>query len=589
MPIKATCSNCDRTYTLADAMAGRKLKCKDCGATFAAAAPAPRPRKPAAPPADERPRKKAAPRSGGGLLWWLVGSAAALFLLCVAGGGVLAVLIMMQPGNKATPENFAKLKHGMSEKDLTNLLGPPQPGAALNHPVTKGALDLPAGVWYDKALVWHGQGDAEFVVLVKDGQVAGAVGSDGRNIYAPLMDANDPNGQPLGILIANNNQKPDPNAKPIDPKALAEGFGKVRPGMSEQQVVALLGPATNTNVIPPQQLGDEQLPEARCLNWGRLSGDHARATFREDKLESGGATIDGKSIDLTRPDEPKVDPKALAENFGKVREGMSEKEVVALLGKPSQANRFPAKQVGDFLSPAAAVLRWGALKGDNVSVHFEDDKVTTGSGLINGKNVGLNRGDAFPDVNVNPNKGKMPADAAEKFAKIREGMTEKEVVALLGEGNSITFPAGEAFGKRTPARTVMTWGNVFGGDHITATLEDGKLVDASGRVNDKDLIMGFPDQKPDPGKKPVDVKALADGVAKLRLGMTEKQVTDLLGPPANTADFPARVVGGRKVPAKKHLLWGAPEWGNLTIILSEDKLESGIGFINGKPVKVGAP
>jgi len=34
MPIKAVCPECDKAYTLADAMEGKSVKCKACGQAF---------------------------------------------------------------------------------------------------------------------------------------------------------------------------------------------------------------------------------------------------------------------------------------------------------------------------------------------------------------------------------------------------------------------------------------------------------------------------------------------------------------------------------------------------------------------------
>ena len=34
MPIKTVCPECDKAYTLADAMEGKSVKCKACGQAF---------------------------------------------------------------------------------------------------------------------------------------------------------------------------------------------------------------------------------------------------------------------------------------------------------------------------------------------------------------------------------------------------------------------------------------------------------------------------------------------------------------------------------------------------------------------------
>src|SRR5262245_35788833 len=120
MAIQVTCPNCNQTHSLADALAGKTIKCVQCGRPVVAPAATPPP--PAAGTTAPPPRSR--------LHWWLVAAAGSLCLLCLGCGGVGALLVfLLWPASKATPENFAKLKHGMTEKDLTALLGPPQPGA----------------------------------------------------------------------------------------------------------------------------------------------------------------------------------------------------------------------------------------------------------------------------------------------------------------------------------------------------------------------------------------------------------------------------------------------------------------------------
>jgi hypothetical protein len=108
-------------------------------APFAQAPPAPPPAPPAARPArgipvaavaqpepydDEssrptRPRRRPA---RGSLLWlWLLLGGIGLALLV----GVLVLVLVLTGGNKVTPENFAKLRGGMTENEVTQILGAP--------------------------------------------------------------------------------------------------------------------------------------------------------------------------------------------------------------------------------------------------------------------------------------------------------------------------------------------------------------------------------------------------------------------------------------------------------------------------------
>lgn len=56
------------------------------------------------------------------------------------------------------------------------------------------------------------------------------------------------------------------------------------------------------------------------------------------------------------------------ENFGKVREGMSEQEVIAILGKPTETNSVQVLSV----SGTSSTWRDG---GTTVSIQFVNDKV----------------------------------------------------------------------------------------------------------------------------------------------------------------------------------------------------------------------
>ncbi len=266
MPIKTTCPHCNRAYHLADTLLGKALKCKGCGGTFVAAAPPvarPVPRPQAAVPdaEDDRPARQASPKakSSGRLIWWLIGggcAAAVLLGLVLVGGGVL-VAVLMWPTTKATPENFAKLKQGMSEKEVIALLGQPNDTSSLPPDLLEFVR---AGEPNVKTLGWRGEGDAKFNVVFQDGKVLGALGSDGRNVYAPLV-----NDAPAAGAPVITHTKPNAGAKPPTSKAMAEGFRKVRPGMSEAQVVDLLGPPTDSNSVAAQQVGDLRIPPSKFV------------------------------------------------------------------------------------------------------------------------------------------------------------------------------------------------------------------------------------------------------------------------------------------------------------------------------------
>jgi predicted Zn finger-like uncharacterized protein len=113
MTIEATCDSCFRTYNLKDALAGRKVRCKECGETFTVPEPGAAPREPAGDPWDvddpfdedfasaappppmptrrrkKRRRKKQQPEARSGFNPGLIG------ILSLAGGGGLFLIMCL--------------------------------------------------------------------------------------------------------------------------------------------------------------------------------------------------------------------------------------------------------------------------------------------------------------------------------------------------------------------------------------------------------------------------------------------------------------------------------------------------------------
>jgi hypothetical protein len=199
MTIKAFCPHCDRSYTLVDTLGGKKIRCKSCAEVFrvppphedkarpAAVTTSPAKRGVAPPPEDDevedvlaaddeadayeedRPSRRRRPlvkaRSGVPLWVWLAaGGGGALLLLIV----VVLVLVFAPGVNKATPENYRKLKQGMSENEVTAILGAPHHTDERNTPG--------AGKATAKVMVWM-NGPSSISVTFTDGKVTGLVGN----------------------------------------------------------------------------------------------------------------------------------------------------------------------------------------------------------------------------------------------------------------------------------------------------------------------------------------------------------------------------------------------------------------------------
>jgi hypothetical protein len=156
MPIKTTCPHCDKAYTFVDTLGGKKIRCKSCEEVFRVPPPNEGDERPAAvrtSPSkrraarleegdevedvvaaddqeddyDDRPsRRRPARKAKGGIpLWvWLAagGSGGVLLIVLV----VVLVLALGGGGNrKVTMENYRQLKQGMSEGEVTAVLGSP--------------------------------------------------------------------------------------------------------------------------------------------------------------------------------------------------------------------------------------------------------------------------------------------------------------------------------------------------------------------------------------------------------------------------------------------------------------------------------
>jgi predicted Zn finger-like uncharacterized protein len=139
MPISVQCPACKQGYTLADAQAGKHVRCKSCSGVFQVPAaeeiaevlPAeedywPGRRPPPLPAGrddeDDRPRRSIRRPPGVPVwVWPAVGGGVALVVIVV----VLVLTLGGGGGGKITPENANRIHPGMSEKEVQAILGAP--------------------------------------------------------------------------------------------------------------------------------------------------------------------------------------------------------------------------------------------------------------------------------------------------------------------------------------------------------------------------------------------------------------------------------------------------------------------------------
>jgi hypothetical protein len=239
--------------------------------------------------------------------------------------------------------------------------------------------------------------------------------------------------------------------------------------------------------------------------------------FRSSMPTNQANAAPGNNAAVAKPEVAEVVvPGITVENFARVKTGMSEVEVQAILGKPSRvgdfnqlAKLFP--DVGD--QPGKMnmrVLVW--QKGKNqITLTFIDDKLAMTAALF-------------------PNARGGPADSVteENFKKLKHGMTQRELLQLLGRP-SFVYAAGVFLDGQGGGGTQLLWKK--GRDSIDVRLDETGLVLATGAFNGKVLVLDapFPGGLPDfhiPGGRHL-TRGLYDS---LKLGMSEAESLVQLGP-----------------------------------------------------------
>ena len=206
MGIKVSCPHCDESYTVSDAKEGRTVRCRNCDEKIVVGRGRRSARDEDDYEEDDRPRRRS--RSGGIPAWaWILGGGgvAVVFVVVLllaltgkgdkdkggsggpgsfgrAGGpGVPPRTPSVPVGGQSRPvtpsvETFARIKHGMTEKDVVAIFGPPTSREK------RGMGGLTA-----VALIWERPTQPRlFVVLDFRGQVAQATLTSGGGILADL-------------------------------------------------------------------------------------------------------------------------------------------------------------------------------------------------------------------------------------------------------------------------------------------------------------------------------------------------------------------------------------------------------------------
>jgi len=131
-------------------------------------------------------------------------------------------------------------------------------------------------------------------------------------------------------------------------------------------------------------------------------------------------------------------------SYKKLKQGMTEKEILKILGKPTETSK---QDLGEF--GTGKVLSW-ASGGDVISVLFREGKAIAHRGAFGGA--------------AKAPPAKLTADA---YAKVKFDMTEKQVLAILGKPTEVRSPEG------MPNVKMMVW--MSGDNRVTVTFRNGKV------------------------------------------------------------------------------------------------------------------
>jgi hypothetical protein len=298
MPIKTVCPECDKTYTLADTMAGKSVQCKGCGLRFTVAAAANGASGIAAKPSNRKVRavKRAdddeeaeAPKKRGG-------AGKALLI----GGALVAVLMLFVCGGVGVG-GFFLWRSSKSSSDTSTAQNDNNTG--------------------------------------RDRAVDSTPRDNKNKVKDPNKDkATDPNKDK--VKDPNKDKATDGQTKRIT-KA---NFDQLRIGMTRAQVESILGPPS---------LGDLDGGKNSPLSWIEAT-NNVSLKFRDGKVTGGVAGIDGEIYQI--PGE--TDSSVTKVTFDKIQGGMDRNALVALLGPPTQPNGKPDKSGEQFVTDKGTALVW---------------------------------------------------------------------------------------------------------------------------------------------------------------------------------------------------------------------------------------
>jgi outer membrane protein assembly factor BamE (lipoprotein component of BamABCDE complex) len=499
MAIKTACTHCEREYTLADDMLGKKVRCKDCGEMFAvrdgddreddimtsedrsrkrslAAARSrgdddddrshrgrdeddeDRPRRSREDDEDDdRPRRKSRKSGGSGLV---IGLSIGGGLLLI--GGVVLAIVLLSGGGSLTPENLAKIKKDMTEKEVLALIGSPtEKEEAKNDPLFGNV----------KGMKWKAK-DIDYAILFKDdkvvfwgGQVGTAMWLNGQKMDMNGVANLDPNmGNPFGNQQNpfGNQQNPfgDPqnqgdNNPKADARLTAENVYKIRKGMDDGELKVILGKPTSQR--------EERTPEGKHIYYMTYAKPGINVTFEVSigRVDSMSGNVNGNpnfpdfAKAVTNPGPQGGDPRWTADNVQKLRKGMTEQQVTGILGPATSAIEPPQ----GFPGPKQLIYFGGPLQ---VTVSISNGKADALTGFVSGQFVNATAFNQGGNTGVVGNPNPNPGTAALDPKQIQPNMTEQQLTTQFGQPlSAVDIPGQQAQAKGVNGNDVKQFNGTF--------------------------------------------------------------------------------------------------------------------------------
>jgi hypothetical protein len=235
-------------------------------------------------------------------------------------------------------------------------------------------------------------------------------------------------------------------------------------------------------------------PTPRATEVSALSGTAATSPTRAAAETASTPAPDPDDPPETVP-VPTANPRLTRANFDQIREGMTEEEVQALLGKPTGAKVLsdPGKHEGRKVT----TLQWSQ------HVPFASIDVDFIAGLARAKTTTLTPAAPGKEPAATSARSQKPQASPagsskltrEKFEQIRNGMTEEEVLAILGPPSGSRASQGTYNGNPYQMKSLL-WKEDNPNRTITVKIRDYKVSGKNWIQNDPKPQISKPQTAP---------------------------------------------------------------------------------------------